>query len=308
MRSPFSCFPRVLLFALSSSAVLLLLPACAPHFAGHHPAPAKAGTDRPYHNLVYGQGGGKALRLDLYPATSVVANPPPAPVIVFLHGGGWKVGDKNEIEPYAARFTEAGFAVVSVNYRLSSDGRFPTQIFDCKTAVRWTRAHAAQYGLDPKHIGVLGFSAGGHLAALLGTTAGVQKLEDRAAGSPDASSRVQAVCDVSGPVDLTLPPRSLIGKLSIDGLLGGTAREKPDLAREGNPALYATPDDAPTLLIYGSADELVPPIHAKILSEALRKAGVEAEVLTVEGGKHVPFFGQQQQAAVDFFVRHLGVN
>ena len=299
---------RLRAFALLVGAALPLLPVRVYSSTAPRASTTKNPPEGPFYNLVYGQGGGKALRLDLYPATSAAAGFKPVPVIVFLHGGGWKIGDKHEIDPYVARFNEAGFAVVSVNYRLSRDGRFPTQIFDGKTAVRWTRANAGQYGLDPEHIGVMGFSAGGHLAALLGTTEGVKALEDRAEGSPEASSRVQAVCDVSGPVDLTLPPRSLIGKISIDGLLGGTAKEKPDLAREGNPALYATPDDAPTLLIYGGADELVPPIHAKILSAALRKAGVATETITVQGGKHVPFFEAQQQAALDFFARHLGAH
>ena len=283
-------------------AALALLPACS--LLQRARLVSAAATGGPKRNLIYGQGGGKPLRLDLYPATNAGGRGL-TPVIVFLHGGGWKVGDKNEIEPYVARFTEAGFAVASVNYRLSGDGRFPTQIFDCKTAVRFVRANAGEYGLDPKRVGVLGFSAGGHLAALLGTTEGVKKLEDGAGGNPAASSRVEAVVDVSGPTDLTIPTHSLIGKISVDGLLGGTAKEKPELARETNPALYATPDDAPTLLIYGDRDELVLPVNAQILADALHKVGAEATILTVHGGKHVPFFEGQQQAALAFFERHL---
>lgn len=258
----------------------------------------------PQRDVVYGQGGGKALKLDFYPPSDTGGRGL-APVIVFLHGGGWRIGDKKEIEPYVVRFNEAGYAVVSANYRLSNHGRFPAQIFDCKTAVRWTRAHAAAYGLNPKRIGALGFSAGAHLAALLGTSEGVKSLEDRAEGSAEASSRVRAVCVVSGPTDLTIPPRSLVGKLSIDGLLGGTAKEKSALARSGNPAAYATHDDAPTLLIYGESDDLVPPAYGKILADALHKVGVEVQTVTVRGGGHVPFFAAQQQAALDFFGSHL---
>ncbi len=255
-------------------------------------------------NLVYGRAGGQDLKLDLYlPETG--GDVRPRPVILFLHGGGWKIGGKAEIDPYVSLITTAGYAVASVDYRLSDDARFPAQIFDCKTAVRWVRANAARYGLNPARIGVLGFSAGGHLAALLGTTEGVKALEDRSEGSPEASSRVQAVCTVSGPVDLTIPTHSLIGKISINGLLGGPARDKLELARSGNPAMYATPDDAPTLLIYGDKDELVLPINATILSNALHKVGVEAKVVTVKGGKHVPFFAQEQQTALEFFGRHL---
>ena len=259
------------------------------------------------HDLVYGHAGGKDLKLDLY-LPDEAGGTRPRPIIIFLHGGGWKIGGKAEIEPYVPLITTAGYAVASVDYRLSDDARFPAQIFDCKTAVRWVRANAARYGLNPARIGVLGFSAGGHLAALLGTSEGVKTLEDRSEGSAEASSRVQAVCTVSGPVDLTIPTHSLIGKVSIKGLLGGTAQQKPDLACSGNPALYATHDDAPTLLIYGDQDTLVLPVNAKILSEALRKVGVEASVITVKGGKHVPFFEPQQQTALEFFGRHLNKN
>ncbi len=283
--------------------LLVLLAAVAVSTACANAAPDPTrGTLR---NLVYGHAGGQDLRLDLYLPEGTGDARRRHPVIVFLHGGGWRIGSKSEVQPYVPLLNTAGYAVASVDYRLSGHGRFPTQIFDCKTAVRWVRENAAQYGLDPARIGVLGYSAGGHLAALLGTSEGVKALEDRTEGSAGASSRVQAVCSVSGPVDLTLPPRSLVGKYSIDGLLGGTAKEQPERARSGNPARYATPDDAPTLLIYGDKDTLVPPIHARTLAGALRKVGVEAQVVIVHGGGHVPFYEPQQQTALEFFGRHL---
>ena len=259
------------------------------------------------HNVVYGHAGGRALTLDLYLPVDA-GDLRPKPVILFLHGGGWRVGDKSEAEDYAPLYTAAGYAVASVNYRLSGVARFPAQIFDCKTAVRWVRANAGKYGFNPKRVGVLGLSSGGHLAALLGTSEGVKTLEDRAEGDAGTSSRVQAVVDVSGPTDLTIPTHSLIGKLSIDGLFGGSAKEKPELAKMANPALYATPDDAPTLLVFGDQDTLVLPVNATILADALHKVGVDAEILTVHGGKHVPFFDQQQQSALEFFGRHLNGN
>ena len=261
----------------------------------------------PLRNVVYGHASGRALTLDMYLPVDA-ENGRKRPVIVFLHGGGWKVGDKSEVEDYVSLYTSAGYAVASVNYRLSGVARFPAQIFDCKTAVRWVRANAGTYGLDPQRIGVLGLSAGGHLAALLGTSEGVQTLEDLAEGSPNESSRVQAVVDVSGPTDLTIPTHSLVGKISIDGLFGGPAAQHLALAKEANPALYATPDDAPTLLIFGDKDDLVLPVNATILENALHKVGVPAEILTVHGGKHVPFFEQQQEAALAFFGNHLNAN
>ena len=258
----------------------------------------------PLRSVVYGHASNRALTLDIFLPTDP-ENGRKRPVVLFLHGGGWKVGDKSEVADYVDLYTTAGYAVVSVNYRLSGVARFPAQILDCKTAVRWVRANAGTYGLDPQRIGVLGLSAGGHLAALLGTSEGVKTLEDRSEGSPNESSRVQAVVDVSGPTDLTIPTHSLIGKISVDGLFGGPVPQHLALAKEANPALYATPDDAPTLLIFGDQDDLVLPVNANLLADALHKVGVPAEILTVHGGKHVPFFEQQQESALAFFNDHL---
>ena len=301
MLSRFS-LSRAFLRAFLLVVLGLALPGCVLVRRHHRMAEVPAGP--PLRNVVYGHASSRALTLDMYlPGDG--GDPRARPVIVFLHGGGWRVGDKSEAVDYVDLYTTAGYAVASVNYRLSGTARFPAQILDCKTAVRWVRANAGKYGIDPKRVGVLGLSAGGHLAALLGTSEGVKTLEDRAQGSPDESSRVQAVVDVSGPTDLTIPTHSLIGKLSIDGLFGGSAQQKPELAKMGNPALYATPDDAPTLLIFGDKDDLVLPVNATILADALHKVGVPAEILTVHGGKHVPFFEQQQQAALGFFGEHL---
>ena len=308
---PFSLFMMLSRF-LSSRVCLLVAVAAGLALSGcvlvRRLQPARqAPAGPPLRDVVYGHAGARALTLDMYLPTDS-ENGQKRPVVVFLHGGGWKVGDKSEVEDYVDLYTSAGYAVASVNYRLSGVARFPAQIFDAKTAVRWVRANAGKYGLDPHQIGVLGLSAGGHLAALLGTSEGVKTLEDRSEGSPDESSRVQAVVDVSGPIDLTIPTHSLVGKISVDGLFGGTAQQKPELARMANPALYTTSDDAPTLLIYGDKDDLVLPVNATLLADALHKVGVPAEILTVHGGKHVPFFDPQQQAALDFFGSHLGRN
>ncbi len=272
------------------------------------PPPAAHGATTLY-NVPYGHASGHDLLLDLYlPATDGPGGSArPRPVIVFLHGGGWRVGDKSEAAgKVAALVGETGYALASVDYRLSNEGRFPTQIIDCKTAVRWVRANAPRFGLDPKRVGVMGFSAGGHLAALLGTTAGVAALEDPGMGNPKESGRVQAVCDVSGPVDLNIPTTSLIGKLSVFGLLGGSARSKPDLTREADPSLYVKAGDPPFLIIQGDQDTLVLPAHAQKLYAALKAKGVEATLDLVPGGGHVPYGDEQQRTAREFFVRHFG--
>ncbi len=279
----------------------------------------------------YAQVGGHNLLLDLYlPRLDILGGGTrPRPVIVFLHGGGWRVGDKSDVEKLvgvvpdsSARprssedelirnerrnlVSDEGYVVASVNYRLSNEGIFPTQIIDCKAAVRWLRANADRLGLDPNRIGVLGFSAGGHLAALLGTTDGVAALEDPGMGNPKTSARVQAVCDVSGPVDLNIPTTSIIGKLSVFGELGGTASEKPALVRQADPSLYVKAGDPPFLIIQGDKDTLVTPAHAQRLQAALRAKGVEATLDLVPGGGHVPYGPAQARTTRDFFARHFG--
>ena len=152
----------------------------------------------------------------------------------------------------------------------------------------------------------MGFSAGGHLAALLGTSAGVEALEGRAEGSPRESSRVQAVCDVSGPVDLSLPTHSIIGTLSVYGELGGFASKRPALVREANPATYVTGKEPPFLIIQGDQDKLVVPRHAELLAAALRQKKVPVTLVTVRGGGHVPFGPEQSDTTIKFFERVLG--
>ena len=251
---------------------------------------------------------GHDLKLDLYQPTGGDPAPDhsPRPAIVFLHGGGWRVGSKAEGGKLAGLVTGAGYALASVDYRLSGEAIFPAQIQDCKTAVRFLRANAGKYGLDPKRIGVIGFSAGGHLAALLGTSAGVEALEGRAEGSPRESSRVQAVCDVSGPVDLALPTHSLIGTLSVYGELGGFASKKPALVRAANPLTYLKGQTPPFLIIQGDQDKLVIPKHAELLTAALRSKGVPVTMVTVQGGGHVPFGAEQAATTIQFFERQFG--
>ncbi len=260
-------------------------------------------------NLVYGQANGHGLKLDLYlPNLPATVAQGPRPVVVFLHGGGWRVGSKNEAKEVVKFITGAGYALASVDYRLSNEAIYPAQIQDCKTAVRWLRANASKYRLDPQRIGVLGFSAGGHLAALLGTSAGVESLEGRAEGSPRESSRVQAVCDVSGPVDLFIPTNSFIGKFSVHGELGGSASEQPERARQANPTTYITGKEPPFLIIQGDQDKLVVPKHAEVLAAALRAKKIPVELVIVKGGGHVPFGAEQADTTVKFFEREFGKN
>ncbi len=264
-------------------------------------------ADSTLRNIVYGHAGGHDLKLDLYLPSSTPPGGKGSPVVIYIHGGGWRVGSKAEGEQYAKMFTSNGIAFASIDYRLSNEAMWPAQILDSKTAVRWMRANARQNGLDPARIGVFGASAGGHLVSLLGTTEGVKALEDRSQGSPRESSRVRAVCDVSGPVDMFIPTHRFVGKLAVRWEFGGSAAEKPDLVRQADPSLYVKGGEPPFLIIHGDADELVVPANATKLAAALKAHGDTVILDMVPGGKHIPLEGDKQRnEIVAFFKKHLG--
>ena len=199
-----------------------------------------------------------------------------------------------------------GYAVAGINYRLSQHALFPAQIQDCKAAIRWLRANAAKYNLDSDHIGVWGVSAGGHLVALLGTTGGVKELEGKG-GNLDQSSRVQAVIDWCGPVDLTATMSELADKC-VTGLIGGPAQNNREKALHASPITYVGKDAAPFLIMHGDKDNLVPLSQSELLAEASRKAGVEVKIKVLKGAWHVgPAFisPESYKLIEDFFAKHL---
>jgi len=264
------------------------------------PEGAKAHTD-----LAYVPDGGPRRTLDLYLPAKADG---PLPLVVWVHGGGWQGGSK-EGGP-ALPLLADGYAVASINYRLSQHAPFPAQIHDCKAAVRWLRAHAAEYQLDPDRVGAWGGSAGGHLVALLGTSGGVKDLEGDL-GNPDQSSRVQAVCDTCGPTDLNTTLNGAEARTTVapmlEKLLGGPLEEKRDLARIASPLTHVTPDDPPMLILHGDHDPLVPLHQAVGLYDALRAAKVEVELQVTAGAGHDAGLGKPevQQTVRVFFGKHL---
>jgi len=257
--------------------------------------------------IAYVPGGHERQKLDLYLPKE--ADPSgKRPLIVWIHGGAWLGGSKER--PPALRFVEKGYAVASVNYRLSQHAIFPAQIEDCKAAIRWLRASAAEYGYDPNRIGVWGASAGGHLVALLGTTGDVKEFD--VGPNAGVSSRVQAVCDFFGPTDFT-KMSSFPSTMKHDApdspeakLIGGPVQENKDKAQRANPIAYITKDDPPFLIVHGDKDPLVPHHQSEILLDALKKTNVEATLYTVKGGGHGGFKDPQVDVLVaEFFERHL---
>ncbi len=259
-------------------------------------------------DIAYVPGGHERQKLDLYLPAQTNS---PLPLIIWVHGGAWLAGNKNDCP--AVRFVSRGFAVASVNYRLSQHAIFPAQIEDCKAAVRWLRAHASEYHLDPNRFGAWGASAGGHLVALLGTTGDVKEFDTGA--NLDFSSRVQAVVDFFGPADLLKMaaqsgPESRMDHNATNSpesqLIGGPLQENKEKANRASPVTYVTKDDAPMLLVHGDADPLVPHQQSEELCDALKKAGVDATIHIVKGAGHGNGFGPDVNELVErFFEQHL---
>ncbi|MBN1421976.1 MAG: alpha/beta hydrolase [Planctomycetes bacterium] len=259
-------------------------------------------------DVVYGKGGGRDLRLDLFRRKGPAA---PAPAVVFIHGGGWRAGSRTQFHRQAAYLASKGYVCAAIEYRLVPEATFPAAIEDAKCAVRWLRANAARYGVDPERIAASGGSAGGHLAALIGTTDSSNKLEGTG-GSPDASSRVQAVVAFNPVLDLeilakgkALPPGNM-----LERFLGATYADKPDLYRLASPMAHIDAKDPPFLILHGTEDKLVPYAQAVAFKEKLEKAGVAVELYSAEGAGHGffnrdPHYQPTLEAMEAFLEKHL---
>jgi len=259
-----------------------------------------AGTDHP------------RQRLDLLiPQKPQTADP--LPVIVAIHGGAWRGGDKRQVIGRLIPLVASGqYAGVSVGYRLSQDAVWPAQIHDCKAAIRWIRGNAPKYNLDPKKIGVIGWSAGGHLVAMLGTAGDVAELEGELGDYRDQSSRVTCVVDFFGPANLLTIGRqpSQLQHDNADSpqglLLGAAIHAVREKARSASPITYVTADDPPFLIVHGTQDMVVPFAQSTELRDALRAAGVAGAMITVENGGHGGFRNPEIDRRVEaFFDWHL---
>ncbi|QNN22398.1 alpha/beta hydrolase [Planctomycetales bacterium ZRK34] len=240
-----------------------------------------------HRDLTYATVDNTPLQLDLYLPKNIADAPSGTPLVIWIHGGGWVGG--NRANPPLLFMAKGGFALASISYRFSQVAKFPAQIHDAKAAVRWLRAHAAEYGYDPNRIGVAGGSAGGHLAALLGTTIHSKPHEGTVGDCLQTSSAVQAVCDTLGPTDL-LDYEDCQMKQAADDLvaklLGGSVKQQPTLARLASPLYFVDQSDPPFLIVHGRLDPLVPVSQAERLHNAQRKAGAPTELLIDPDGGH----------------------
>ena len=261
-------------------------------------------------DIVYDRGGNVDLKLDLaLPATG----DGPFPAIICLHGGGWQAGHRAspEMVLLTKLLAQHGFAAVTVSYRLAPKDKYPAQIHDVKAAVRWVRANAKTYKIDPDHIGAIGFSAGGHLVSLLATTDKNDGLEGDG-GNREQSSRIQAAVNYFGPTDMTKKDwdQAIEDKFFVP-TLGGTFEKQPELYKRFSPASFATKDYPPMLFQHGEKDELVAVRHSRDMAEQLKGLGIESHAEIYAGAGHGwvgnDLFRSLQQS-VDFFDKHLKPN
>ncbi len=228
-----------------------------------------------YHeDVVYGKGGDVELHMDI--ASRKDLNKP-APCILVIHGGAWRGGDKRDHRNEVFALASQGYVAATVQYRFCPDYRFPAQVEDVKCAIRYLRKNAEQYGIDPSRIGALGFSAGAHLAMMLGTMDSEDGLEGDG-GWPDQSSKVQAVVSFFGPTELgaeDMPARSLP---LVKDLIGGSREAQADAYRRASPISYVNKGDAAMLLFQGTADVLVPYSQAIKMVTAMTEADVPGRV------------------------------
>ncbi|MCM8810236.1 MAG: alpha/beta hydrolase [Candidatus Omnitrophica bacterium] len=257
-------------------------------------------------DVVYGNVDGKNLYLDIIRPKKAEGK---LPVIVFIHGGGWKGGDKKTGFFKLIPFAENQYFCVSINYRLSGEAKFPAQIEDCKCAIRFLRANAEKYNIDSEKIGVWGASAGGHLASLLGTTEDLKKFEGKG-GWEDYSSRVNAVCDWFGPSNFLIgfeksKKDGIIYKTYIE-LFGENLENLEEKLKEASPFYQINKNCPPFLIMHGDKDNVVPYTQSYIFYNELKKNNIPVILVKIKDGGHgLGFKNKALDFVKSFFDYHL---
>jgi acetyl esterase/lipase len=265
-------------------------------------------------NITYGKAGDVELKLDM-------ARPEgdgPFPAIVFIHGGGWTGGNRQAYKTQIQEAAKRGYVAATITYRLmkfdqakketaTAEPIFPAQIHDAKAAIRWVRANAEKYHVDPNRIGVTGASAGGHLSLLVGLTDKDSQLEGES-GSPRQSSRVQAVVNVFGPTEMASGYETSSVAYLFRLFMGGTPEEAAETYKKASPLTYVSKDDPPVLTLHGDQDKLVPIAQATMLDEKMKSAGAPHTMKVYEGqcnGFATKYNQEAWKATWDFFDQHL---
>lgn len=259
-------------------------------------------------DIEYAKAGDISLRLDLHLPQAADAA---LPLIVYVHGGGWRSGSKSDVP--VEGLVDRGFAIASVDYRLSTQARFPAPIHDIKAAIRFLRAQAATLKIHASRIAIIGSSAGGHLAALVGVTNGDTTLEGTVGTHRDQSSAVQAIVSFYGASNLQTilsqsTPKGLKMRVpALQDLLGSQPQDNPALARQASPVAHVDAGDPPLLLIHGDADPQMPVQQTEELRRAYEAAKLPVQCLILPGSQHGgrEFYDTQRLDAVHRFLRSL---
>ena len=260
-----------------------------------------------HEDVVFGTGGGRELKLDLYEP----AGEGPHPTVMLVHGGGWIGGTKEAFRPTAMALATRGFVAATVEYRLATEAAFPGAVEDCKAALRWLRANAANYGIDPARIGAVGGSAGGHLVAMVATTADPAQFEG-SGGNPDKSSALQAAVLMGAGVDQATraqeTPKPIQSQLIF---FGGTYAEKKDVYEAASPITHVSEKTPPMLFMEGEFDQ--PGMRYIEMRKKLDALGVPNRLVVVQGGKHGcwgsnPWLMPMVEETAAFMKTHLGVD
>jgi acetyl esterase/lipase len=235
----------------------------------------------------------------------------PFPAVICIHGGGFRAGTRESFNGLCLQLAERGYVAVTVSYRLAPKYQFPAAVYDVKAAVRWMRANAEKYQIDPDRIGTTGGSAGGHLAQFLGVTSGVKKFEGDG-GNAEYSSSVKCVVNFYGPSDFTKSyDASVDAKDVLPLFLGGNLEQERHRHIESSPLYWVTPEAAPTLFVHGTKDAYVAHEQAEWIVERMKAADVEATLMTIEDGDHgfrtsSPEVKEKiENARFEFFEKHL---
>lgn len=272
--------------------------------------PAAHAQTREFKDVVYAKVDDKSLAVDIYVPQSKTKRLPP--LMVWVHGGAWYLYDKKQ---YPKALVEAGFAVASLDFRQSTEARFPAQIHDIKAGIRFLRSKAADYGYRVDRIAIGGASSGGHLAAMVGVSNGDQQLEGTLGDYLSASSKVDAIVDYFGASNLTTilaqstPYGLSVRQPALDKLLGAQPDSVLELAKLASPVLHVDRNDPPLLLLHGDQDPQMPINQSHELQGAYEKLGRDAKLIVVHGAAHAgPIFyeGEQLKQVVEFLRRTIG--
>lgn len=231
----------------------------------------------------------------------------PLPAVICIHGGGFRAGSREGYNGTILKLAQNGYFAITISYRLAPKFQFPAAIYDTKAAVRWVRANAKKYSVDPDRIGVTGGSAGGHLVQFLGVTGDVKEFDGDQ--NPGPSSKVTCVVNVYGPSDFTKSYGKSVDAAEVLPLwLGGDLKTALKTHLRASPLYWVTPNAAPTLCIHGTVDKYVHHEQAEWLVDKMKAAGADAELLLLEGAGH-GFKGDDaakaDKAMLDFFAKHL---